>query len=122
MWEVARGSLLYGWFYYPLYALGEHELRRVADAAALHRYRHAGGPPLKKPDQQGKPRWPSFKARVAWLGDQGILPQQSRGRWEAIVDLRNEGSHATFRHLVMPIDALRTMEMLAQEIGGLFGE
>jgi hypothetical protein len=122
MWEVARGALLYGWFYYALYALGEHELRRVVDAAALYRYRQAGGPPLKKPDREGKSRWPPFKARVAWLADHGILPQASRGRWEAIVDLRNEGSHATFRHLVMPIDALMTMKLLAQEISGLFGE
>jgi len=38
MWEVARGLLLCGWFYYAIYAIGEHELRRVADAAVLHRY------------------------------------------------------------------------------------
>src|SRR6202042_2696215 len=45
MWEAARGLLLYGWFYYAIYAIGEHELRRVADAAILHRYQQAGGPP-----------------------------------------------------------------------------
>lgn len=35
MWEVAQGILCYGWFYYPLYAIGEHQLRRIADAAVL---------------------------------------------------------------------------------------
>jgi hypothetical protein len=120
MWEVARGTLLYGWFYYPLYALGEHELRRVADAATLHCYRHAGGPPLRKPDCEGKLRWPTFRARVAWLIGQGILPRSAHGRWEAIVELRNEGSHASFRHLVMPTDALQVLGMLASEIDALF--
>jgi hypothetical protein len=41
MWEAARGLLLYGWFFYAIYAIGEHELRRVADAAVLHRYQQA---------------------------------------------------------------------------------
>jgi hypothetical protein len=50
MWEVARGLALYGWFYYPLYAIAEHQLRRVADAAVLHRYRRGDGPPSKKAD------------------------------------------------------------------------
>lgn len=45
MWEAARGMLVYGWFYYAIYAMGEHQLRRVADAAILHRYQQADGPP-----------------------------------------------------------------------------
>lgn len=69
-WEVARGVLLYGCFYSPLYALSEHQLRRVADAAILHRYQQAGGPPNKKRDpDDGQLRWPDFKRRVEWLID-----------------------------------------------------
>jgi hypothetical protein len=81
MWEVARGVLLYGWFYYPLYALGEHQLRRVADAAVLRRYQQAGGPPNKKRDpDDGQLRWPDFKRRVEWLTDHGIIAPEKQGR------------------------------------------
>lgn len=30
MWEAARGLLLYGWFFYAIYAIGEHELSCIA--------------------------------------------------------------------------------------------
>lgn len=80
-----------------------------------------GGPPLKKTDSEGKPRWPTFKKRVMWLTDCGVIPRASLARWEAFVELRNEGSHATFRHLVMPIDASRTLALLAEKINDLFG-
>ena len=42
MREAARGLLLDGWFYYAISAIGEHQLRRVPDAAVLHRYQQAG--------------------------------------------------------------------------------
>ena len=39
MWSIARGVLLYGWFFYPLYALGDAELIFMAlphgESAAL---------------------------------------------------------------------------------------
>jgi hypothetical protein len=121
MWEVARGLALYGWFYYPLYAIAEHQLRRVADAAVLHRYREADGPPHKKPDpEDGQPTWPSLKKRVDWLIDNGVIATDKRHRWEAIRELRNETTHARIRHLVMPVDVLRVLDLLALEINALF--
>jgi hypothetical protein len=121
MWEVARGLALYGWFYYPLYAIAEHQLRRVADAAVLHRYRQAGGPPNKKPDpEDGQPIWPSFKWRVEWLIDHGVIATDRGPRWDAIRKLRNETTHASIRHLVMPMDVMRVLDLLAVEIDALF--
>ncbi len=120
MWEVARGLALYGWFYYPLYAIAEHQLRRVADAAVLHRYTQAGGPPHKKRDPEGDLRWPDFKRRVEWLIANGIVAPEKRPRWDTMRDLRNETTHASIRHLVMPIDVLRLLDLLAPEIDALF--
>lgn len=121
MWEVARGVLLYGWYYYPLYALGEHQLRRVADAAVLHRYQQAGGPPNKKRDpEDGQARWPDFKRRVEWMIEHGVIPVEKRGRWDAIRELRNETTHASIRYLVMPLDGLNVLDLLAPEIDALF--
>ncbi len=121
MWGVARGLALYGWFYYPLYAIAEHQLRRVADAAVLHRYRQADGPPNKKPDpDDGQPTCPSFKRRVDWLIDNGVIATDKRHQWAAIRELRNETTHASIRHLVMPVDVLRVLDLLAVEIDALF--
>ena len=120
MWEVARGLALYGWFYYPLYAIAEHQLRRVADAAVLHRYKQAGGAANKKPDPEGELSWPGFKRRVDWLIANEIIAPEKRQRWDTMRDLRNETTHASIRHLVMPIDVLRLLDLLAPEIDALF--
>jgi hypothetical protein len=114
MWEVARGVLAYGWFFYPLYALGEDQLHRVADAAVLARYQQLDGPR----DRRGQ--WPSLYARLEWLVQQGQFDEPLRRQWDAIRELRNYGSHATYARISMPLDAMRTLELLAREINGLF--
>src|SRR4051794_24132114 len=38
LFDVARGALVYGWFFYPLFRLGEDQLHRVVEAAAAARY------------------------------------------------------------------------------------
>lgn len=120
MWAAARGLLLYGWFFYAIYAIGEHQLRRVADAAVLHRYQQAGGQPNKKRDPDGEPRWPDLMSRVDWLVANDIIPAEKRARWDSIRDLRNETTHASIRHLTPPHEALRVLYLLAPEIDALF--
>jgi hypothetical protein len=120
MWEAARGLLLYGWFYYAIYAIGEHQLRRVADAAILHRYQQAGGPPNKKPGPEGEQRWPDLMKRVDWLISASVIPAEKRDRWDLVRGLRNETTHASIRHLTPPHEALRVLELLAGEIDALF--
>lgn len=114
MWSIARGVLLYGWFFYPLYAIGDRELHRVADAAVLHRYRDAGGPTQK----DGK--WPSLNRRLDWLLREGLIPEEVEGRWDAIREVRNEATHADYPALLMPMDAMRSLDILAKEIDALF--
>jgi hypothetical protein len=96
LFAVARGVLLYGWFFYPLYALGEEQLHRVADSAVAHRYRQLDGPRDKRARQ------PSLAERIEWLADHGAVPADTRPRWEAIRDLRNIGSHPDFQMLTHP--------------------
>lgn len=113
LWEIARGVLLYGWFFYPLYALGDEQLHRVADTAVLFAYRDRGGP-------EGPKGPPSFHGRLSWLFAHGHIAQRLEPRWSAIRELRNLGSHATAVHISMPMDALRTMSILAEAIDALF--
>jgi hypothetical protein len=113
LWEIARGVLLYGWFFYPLYALGDEQLHRVADAAVLFAYRKHGGPEPKGPT--------TFHRRLAWLFEHGFIDKSLETRWSAIRELRNLGSHVSAVHIAMPMDTLRTLRILAEEIDALFG-
>lgn len=113
LWEIARGVLLYGWFFYPLYALGDEQLHRVADTAVLYAYRRHGGPePGSGP--------PNFHRRLQWLFKHGKIDKSVETRWSAIRALRNFGSHAEMVRIAMPIDALRTLQILGEEIDKLF--
>lgn len=115
MWAVARGVLLYGWFFYPLYALGEDQLRRVADAAVLIRYEQVGGP-----NDRRTGRTPNLKRRLAWLIANGFISETVQQRWDAIRNLRNYGSHPSFARIEMPVGALQSLAVLADEINALF--
>src|SRR5437016_11236368 len=44
LFEQARACICYGYFFYPLYALGIEQLTRVADAAATVRCEQLGAP------------------------------------------------------------------------------
>lgn len=116
MWAVARGVLLYGWFFYPLYALGGEQLHRVAEAAVLMRYEQAGGP------RRLRGRRADLKGRLEWLISQRIISTRAEQRWDAIRKLRNYGSHPTFAALAMPTEALESLELLAAEIEVLYAE
>lgn len=59
---------------------------------------------------EGDLRWPDFKRRVEWLIADGIIAPEKRHRWDTMRDLRNESTHASIRHLVMPIDVLRLLD------------
>ncbi len=114
LFAVARGTLVYGWFFYPLYALGEEQLHRVADAAVAHRYRELDGP-------LGKRGYlPLLARRIQWLEAEGIIPSDLAPRWNAIRELRNIGSHPDFQMLHPPGDVLTSLKTVAEAVGELF--
>jgi hypothetical protein len=121
MFNAARGAMLYGCFYYPLYALGTEQLYRVADAATWNRCRQLGKPlPAAGPERE------TFAERVAWLVDQGAnidawwwgyVPANPDG---GVRMLRNLTSHATEQGLDMPSSALVQVRHIAERINELF--
>ena len=89
--EAARGILVYGHFFYPLFTLGMEQLHRVADAATVHRCRQLGAP--KGPSR-------TFAKRVEWLHERGVITERARVRWDAARDRRNASSHADRQNLM----------------------
>jgi hypothetical protein len=114
LFAVARGMLVYGWFYYPLYALGEEQLHRVADSAVAYRYKELCGPLTKRGYM------PSLATRIRWLTHQGIIPAAMTTRWDAIRKLRNIGSHPNYQMLHPPGAVLETLRIVAQQVTALF--
>lgn len=114
LFEVARGTLLYGWFYYPLYAIGEEQLHRVADTASVIRYQELSGPPNKRGNV------PSFAERIEWLVSRAVIAAEREHQWEAIRALRNIGTHARFQALHTPNDVLRSLGIVADNVSALF--
>ena len=110
LFDVARGCLLYGWFFNPLFRLGEEQLFRVAEAAARERYHELGGPKKR----------PTFAASIAWLTNEGAIKAGDEIWWDATRELRNHSSHPE-RHVAMPPgQVLRTLSMTAHRVNRLF--
>jgi hypothetical protein len=82
LFDVARGTMLYGWLFYPLFRLGEEQLYRVLEAAAKTCYRDLGGP--KSPV--------SFAHAVDALIERGVIRGDERLYWDAAREIRNIGS------------------------------
>ena len=110
LFSIARGAMLYGWFFYPLFRLGEEQLYRVLEAAAKHRYRGAGG----AEDE------PSFHEAVAYLLERDLIAPSEAERWTAARRLRNIASHPEQAAVVPPGMALRMLRAAQRDIDSLF--
>ena len=55
------------------------------------------------------------------FSEKGSSPRTSRGGRDAVREVRNEGTHADYPALLMPMDAMRSLDILAREIDALFG-
>ena len=147
LFEVARGALAYGYFFYPLYTLAAEQLYRVVEAAVSYKYNSLGGP---------KPSKTTFEKKIDWLFDVGVLidtaeiqRQQAIERfknsfpdtewtsdteihvegirsekvsWQAIRHLRNYASHPKGQTIQMPFDAIRNLGDTVAKINTLFAK
>ncbi len=112
LFRVAQGVLLYGYLFYPLYALGEEQLWRVCEAALGARFRQLSGPPGRKP----------FASRIAWMHEQGHFTDEQHTWWTATKDLRNAASHPELQTLSMPGEVIGDLRRTAHAISCLFDD
>lgn len=110
LFEVARGAMVYGYFFYPLYTLAAEQLFRVAESAIVLKCKALGAPRSKD----------TLKKKIEWLIDQGNILGTELNRWEAIRSLRNATSHPNSQSIFTPGDAIRFLEGIAEQINSLF--
>ena len=100
----------YGWFFYPLYTLGEEQLFRVLEAATHHCYSCLDGPrPI-----------PKYVRRIEWLLGVDVIPAGDAFRWNAARKMRNHASHPTRRSAMPPGLVLKHLEVTAWDINAIF--
>lgn len=109
LFEAARGALCYGYFFRPLFALGCGQLYRVVETAV--KLRVPGSASMKRP---------TYEKRIAWLIEQGIIPQDRKAYWDAFRGLRNSASHPDYQTTIPPNQAVGSLRHAAEAINSLF--
>lgn len=115
LYNTARGAMLYGYFFYPLFALGTQQLFRLCEAAISDRYLNAGGPPKRR---DGRFHYLTFK--IDWLFKNGIINEAQQQYFHMMREARNEASHPTFQTIQPPMMAAHLLTSISQEINALF--
>lgn len=109
LFEVARGAMAYGYFFYPLYALAGEQLYRVAEAAVS-----------EKCALLGAPKKLSFQDKIKFLLDKNVIPNEEFMVWDAMRQLRNESSHPRQQNILPPGMVATMLYQVAERINGLF--
>lgn len=113
MFEVARGALCYGYYFYPMFALGTEQLYRVSEAAVRHKHTELNR--AQKPTA-------TFQKMLRWLRTQNVLDETQFQRWSAVRDLRNMTTHAREQFILLPGEAGTSLEVATELINSLFGD
>lgn len=109
LFEAARGTMLYGYFFYPIYTLAADQLYRVAEAALS-----------SKCAVMGASKRQSFEKKIDWLAGQSVLSEMESTRWHALRQMRNLSSHPEQQFIIMPMNAIESLHNIARQINALF--
>lgn len=110
LFEVARGALAYGYFFYPLYTLAGEQLFRVVECAISAKCQLLGAPKRIK----------NFQDKIKFLSNKNIISNQDVVWWDAVRNLRNITSHPQQQNILPPGAIATTLYRIAEQINGLF--
>lgn len=112
LFEVAKGSMVYGYFFYPLFTLSAEQLFRVAEAAIVYKCKELNAPKSKR----------TFQDRINWLLECGAIDKAHGMKWEGARKLRNYASHPSKQMILTPGNALGILSSTAEYINALFNK
>jgi hypothetical protein len=110
VFEVARGTLVYGLMFYPLLTLGAEQLFRVLEAAVSHKCHVLNAPSQVR----------TFARKIDWLTSQKLIAPEEQTRWHVMRKLRNLGSHPTEQAIFSVGMTLTVLDSTAELINTLF--
>ncbi len=112
--EVARGTMVYGLFFYPLYSMGTEQLFRVAENALRQKCTALG--------IQFKDRKMYFIDMLNRLTKRTVISKDRRQVWECFRQLRNMYSHPDNQTIITPALAVKTLKTITEQINLLFND
>lgn len=113
LYEVARGTMIYGYFFYPIFTFASEQFTRIAEAA-VNSF-------ILKIDMGSKPKpRTSFRKKIDWLLQNSILTEELYKKWDATVSLRNKFSHPSRQNIITPEMAIKLMDSITANINFLF--
>lgn len=110
MFEVAKGTMVYGLFFYPLYTIGQDHLSRLFEWVVKERYRTLSG----RTDDR------NLKTALEWLLTNGHFPPDSEVRWRASYEICNSMAHPTMQYITTPADAARYLRHMRELLEHLY--
>jgi hypothetical protein len=110
LFEVARGTMTYGYFYYPIYSLAAEQFFRIAETAISLKCQSLEMPSTIR----------SFQRKIEWLSKELKFTKMDIVKWNAFRDLRNIFSHPKEQFLKLPGQAVNSMNITARQINQLF--
>jgi hypothetical protein len=102
--------MVYGHFYYPLYALGTQHLGGAVEAALEHRCNEAKCTDVLR----------GIHAKTKWLRSRDLISQEQDDRLQRLRELRNSTAHPSFQMVIFPWNATGMLRDVAEELGRLF--
>jgi len=119
LFEVARGSMIYGMYFLPLAALATEQGFRVLEAGGRHRCKHLRLLKKKSAKPNALPEAP-FVYLVAALQKAGGIPKGDLAAWRYMVNLRNQFSHPTSQSIRTRDEAIEQLAYIAELLNRLF--
>lgn len=107
--EIARGAMIYGSLFYPLFTLGLEQLLRVSEAAAR-----------AKAAQLGLPSDRRYYEILADLLARNVLIESDNDAWSHIRQFRNATTHARDAMILAPGAAIGIFAKVVRSINELF--
>jgi hypothetical protein len=117
--EVARGCLIYGWFYYPLLTLGTEQAHRVLETAARVRCKQFGIP-ITRLTKKGKRIATTFADNIQALVKRGAISSADESKWISTRKLRNWASHPDQQTIITPGMASADLRVRVELLNKLF--
>lgn len=127
LFEVARGAMVYGWFFNPLITLAMEQCSRVLEAGVKaccleHRIPtqrlDKKGSPLRT--KSGRPIDTSYSENIAMLVKAELIPASDTDLWNMARDLRNLFSHPERQMIFPPGVTLGMLQTTSVRLNELF--
>lgn len=112
LFEVAKGTMIYGYFFYPILTLSSEQFTRVAETAINIKCNTINCPKARN----------TFSKKVDWLLQESILSKDLHTKWKSIVKLSNMFSHPSRQNIFNPVMAINLMDTVARNINYLFSK